>query len=129
MVGLLIVSHSAKLAEGVCELAAQMAQEVPLLAVGGTSGGLLGTNPASIQAAIAALVANQAIDAILVLVDLGSAVINAELALEHCPLPFVISDAPLVEGAVLAAVEAAIGSDLADVARAAERAREFRKRL
>jgi phosphoenolpyruvate---glycerone phosphotransferase subunit DhaM len=125
MVGLLIVSHSARIAEGIKELAEQMTSgRVPIGAVGGTRDGGLGTNPDGIRAGFDAIAGP---DGVLVLMDLGSAVLSAEAALEGAGYPLVFSDAPLVEGAVLAAVEAAVGSDLQVTARAAERARSLRK--
>jgi phosphoenolpyruvate---glycerone phosphotransferase subunit DhaM len=65
---------------------------------------------------------------VLVLVDLGSAVMSVELAIElHAGQQIVISDAPLVEGAYLAAIEAAAGGDLREVTAAALQARDFVK--
>ncbi|HTI15432.1 MAG TPA: dihydroxyacetone kinase phosphoryl donor subunit DhaM [Dictyobacter sp.] len=121
-VGIVIVSHSARLAEGVVELAGQMAQgDIALLAAGGTDDGSLGT---SIDKVTAALQQATGPDGTLVLVDLGSAVMITEMALEMLDEPvrqrIRISSAPLVEGAVLAAVEAASGSNLDEVAQAAD---------
>jgi PTS hybrid protein len=120
-VGLVIVSHSAQLAEGVAELAGQMAQGKVVIAVaGGTSDGALGT---SVEKIIEALNQANGPDGILVLLDLGSAVMATEMAVEtfvneeHSRV--VISPAPLVEGAVIAAVEASIGNSLPEVAEAA----------
>ena len=125
MVGLLIVSHSAHIAAGIKELAGQMTSgRVPIAAVGGTSDGRLGTNPDGIRAGFEAIAGP---DGVLVLMDLGSAVLSAEAALEGVQHPVQFSNAPLVEGAILAAVEAAVGSDLQRTAAAAERARELRK--
>ncbi len=120
-VGLVIVSHSAQLAEGVAELAGQMAQgKVAIAIAGGTSDGALGT---SVEKIVDALNLADGPDGILVLLDLGSAVMTTEMAVEafakdqqHC---VVISPAPLVEGAVIAAVEASIGNSLQEVAEAA----------
>jgi dihydroxyacetone kinase phosphotransfer subunit len=124
MLGLLIVSHSRRLAEGVRELAAQVgAGQVPIAAVGGLDDGSLGTNAEAIRAAADDLAA----DELLVLVDLGSAVLSTEMALEGFPRPFALSNGPLVEGAVLAAVEASIGADLARALAAAEAAATMRK--
>ncbi len=125
MVGLLIVSHSAHIAAGIKELAGQMTSgRVPIAAVGGTSDGRLGTNPDGIRAGFEAIAGP---DGVLVLMDLGSAVLSAEAALEGVRHPVQFSNAPLVEGAILAAVEAAAGSDLQRTAAAAERARELQK--
>ena len=125
MVGLLIVSHSAHIAAGIKELAGQLTGgRVPIAAVGGTSDGRLGTNPDGIRAGFEAIAGP---DGVLVLMDLGSAVLSAEAALEGVRHPVQFSNAPLVEGAILAAVEAASGSDLQRTAAAAERARELQK--
>jgi phosphoenolpyruvate---glycerone phosphotransferase subunit DhaM len=124
MLGLLIVSHSRKIAEGVRDLAAQVgAGQVPIAAVGGLDDGSLGTNAEAIRAAAEGLGG----DEVLVLVDLGSAVLSAEMALEGFARPFALSNGPLVEGAVLAAVEASIGADLAKALAAAEAAASMRK--
>ncbi len=128
-VGLVIVSHSARLAEGVVELAAQMARgAVRLVAAGGTDEGGLGT---SVQKVLTALIAAEAGDGVLVLVDLGSAGLVAEMAVEQLPerrrSRIRLSGAPLVEGAVVAAVEASIGSSLDQVAAVAEEAATLSK--
>lgn len=120
-VGIVIVSHSARLAEGVVELAAQMAQgKVAIAAAGGTADGALGT---SVDKILAALRQVDGPDGILLLLDLGSAVMATEMAVEafahNQRHTIVISPAPLVEGAVIAAVEASIGNSLHEVAEAA----------
>ncbi|HLI90057.1 MAG TPA: dihydroxyacetone kinase phosphoryl donor subunit DhaM [Ktedonobacteraceae bacterium] len=123
-VSLVIVSHSARLAEGVAELAAQMAQaKVAIAVAGGAADGSLGTSADKI---VAALEQVNGPDGILVLLDLGSAVMATEMAVEtftathHTRVK--ISSAPLVEGAVIAAVEASTDSNLDEVAQAAESA-------
>lgn len=120
-VGLVIVSHSALLAEGVAELAGQMAQGKVVIAVaGGASDGTLGT---SVEKIVDALNLANGPDGILVLLDLGSAVMATEMAVEAFAKGqqdrVIISCAPLVEGAVIAAVEASIGNTLQEVAEAA----------
>jgi len=120
-VSLVIVSHSTRLAEGVAELAGQMAQgKVAIAAAGGTSEGALGT---SVDKIIAALHEVDGPDGIIVLLDLGSAVMATEMAVEAFGQAhrqrIVISPAPLVEGAVVAAVESSIGNSLQEVAEAA----------
>ncbi|MBA2287165.1 MAG: PTS-dependent dihydroxyacetone kinase phosphotransferase subunit DhaM [Ktedonobacteraceae bacterium] len=120
-VGLVIVSHSARLAEGVAELAGQMAQgKVAIAVAGGTVEGRLGT---SVEKILAALRQVDGPDGILVLLDLGSAVMATEMAVEafahDSPHKVTISPAPLVEGAVIAAVEASVGNSLEEVAEAA----------
>jgi phosphoenolpyruvate-protein phosphotransferase/dihydroxyacetone kinase phosphotransfer subunit len=122
-VGLVIVSHSARLAEGVVELVGQMVQQkTPLAAAGGAGDNVLGTSADTILAAIQA-VDNP--DGVLVLLDLGSAILSAEMALEMLDdvqrAHVLLSYAPLVEGAVTAALEASLGHTLAEVKRAAEK--------
>lgn len=123
MIGLLIISHSANIARGVKELADQMGKgQVRVAAAGGTVEGDLGTSADLISEAIKEL---SGVDAVLALVDMGSAVMSAEMALEMAGVPFQISGAPLVEGALVAVVEATRpGASLADVAAAAARALE-----
>ena len=123
-VSLVIVSHSVRLAEGVAELAGQMAHgKVAIAVAGGTAEGGLGT---SVDKILAALHQVDESDGILVLLDLGSAVMATEMAVEafaHHSAPKVsISSAPLVEGAVIAAIEASVGNSLQEVAEAAANA-------
>jgi dihydroxyacetone kinase phosphotransfer subunit len=123
MIGLLIISHSAGIASGVKELVEQMAQgKVAIAVAGGTLEGDLGTSTDLIGQALDTLVG---VDEVLVLVDIGSAIMSAEVALELSGLNFRISSAPLVEGALVASVEATRpGVTLTEVAAAAERALE-----
>jgi PTS hybrid protein len=115
LVGLVIVSHSRRLAEGVVELAGQMAPGVPLVAAGGLPDGGLGTDFGAVTTAVAD--ADQGAGVVL-LFDLGSARMTADLVVEALtdPSRAVVADAPLVEGAVAAAVAAVGGADLAAVA-------------
>lgn len=115
-VGLVVVSHSASLAAGVVEVAEQMAPDVTVVAAGGTADGGVGTDFDAVTAAVGR--ADGGAGAV-VLYDLGSARMVAEMAVEaadHARL----ADAPLVEGAVAAAVSAQGGADLTEVAHAAE---------
>ena len=104
MVGLVLVSHSPKLAEGTADLVRQMAGEVEISAVGGDSEGGFGTDPEGIEGAITGMGA----DEILVFMDLGSAVLSAETVLEMLPDEVRgrvrLVDAPFVEGAFSAGV-------------------------
>ena len=129
MVGMVLVSHSRRLAEGLKELLDQLAQgRVRVEAAGGTEDDSLGTDAVRIQAAVEA--ADQG-DGVLVLMDLGSAVLSARTALELLPPDLaartVLGEGPLVEGAVAAAVEASAGSSLEEVRRVAEEAAGYRK--
>jgi phosphoenolpyruvate---glycerone phosphotransferase subunit DhaM len=124
-VALVLVSHSARLAEGTRDLAEQVAQgAVPIRAVGGAEDGSLGTNAFAILEAIESL---DSAGGVLLLVDLGSAVLSAETALEQLTPEkrerVRLADAPFVEGAVAAAVEASVGSELEAVLATAEAAR------
>ena len=128
-VSLVIVSHSHKLAEGVAELAGQMANGKTIIATaGGAADGSLGT---SADKVLQALSLAESDDGILVLVDLGSAGMAVEMALESLTpdrrARVQVSSAPLVEGAVIAAVEASIGRSLDEVAEAATSAEALSK--
>lgn len=117
MVGIVVVSHSARLAEGVVELAAQMAAGVPIVAAGGDDDGGIGTSLDKVNAALAEADGG---DGVVVLYDLGSAQMTAEMAIDFLGGDQVrLVDAPLVEGALAAGTEAAGGADLAAVAAAA----------
>jgi phosphoenolpyruvate---glycerone phosphotransferase subunit DhaM len=130
LIGVVLVSHSAKLAEGIAELVAHMQPELAVRAAGGTIDGRLGTSPDKIHQAIIE-VDNP--DGVLLLLDLGSAVMSAEIALEWLSdeqrARVLISDAPLVEGAVLVATSAALGLSLEELATSAQEARHFPKDL
>ena len=113
-VGLVVVSHSAKVAEGVVELAAQMAGGVRIQAAGGADDGGIGTDATLIASAITA--ADEG-DGVLILVDLGSAVLSAQLSIDEFVDEDVrgrvrIAEAPVVEGAVVAAIHAATGRSM-----------------
>ncbi len=119
MVGLVIVSHSAALADGVVALAREMGAEVAIEAAGGMEDGAIGTDAERVRAAIERARSD---DGVLVLMDLGSALMSAEIAVEMADPdggPIKLSDAPLVEGAVAAAATAASGATLDEVAREA----------
>ncbi|ONI85284.1 PTS sugar transporter subunit IIA [Actinosynnema sp. ALI-1.44] len=118
MIGLVLVSHSARLAEGLAELAGQMAPDVRILPAGGLADGTLGTD---FDAVSSALDRAETGDGVVLLYDLGSAKMTAELAVEMLgdPSRAVVVDAPFVEGAVAAAVAAQGGDDLDAVSRAA----------
>jgi len=126
LVSLVLVSHSRTLVEGLREMVAQVAgDEVRVTIAGGTGDGRLGTSAPLISEAIQAAIGGPLgrADGVLVLLDLGSAALSLELALEDLdPADRAIvrvSDGPLVEGAVIAAVEASVGGSLDDVERAA----------
>jgi PTS hybrid protein len=118
-VGLVVVSHSEKIADGAVELAAQMAPDVVIIPAGGADDGRIGT---SLERVIAALEQAAGADGIVVLADLGSAVMTAESAVEFAADPgsVLLADAPLVEGLIAAAVAAQVGADAEAVKEAAE---------
>jgi PTS hybrid protein len=123
MVGLVLVSHSPRIAEGTAELVRQMAGEVELVAVGGDSDGGFGTDPERIEAAVRDL----DVEEVLVFMDLGSAVLSAETVLEMLPSEMKekvrLVDAPFVEGAFAAGVVASAGADAEECVEAAMEAR------
>ncbi len=127
-VALVIVSHSDLLARGVVEVAAQMAPDVTLETAGGTADGSIGTSfdrvEAAVGAALKAVDRSQAGGGVLVLTDLGSATLTVDSVLEFCEDDdqVVFVEAPLVEGAVAAAVQAQMGSSLGEVVDAARQA-------
>lgn len=124
LVGLVIASHSRRLAEGTAELAAEMAgPDVRILPAGGLADGTLGTDAQMIADAIGAADAGAGV---LVLADLGSAVLSTRAALDLLGAEQAarvrLSGGPVVEGAVVAAVQASIGDPLEAVLQAAEAA-------
>ena len=125
MVGLVVVSHSQKLAEGVKELAEMMAHNVQIAAAGGLDEGILGTSYEKISRAVEDVCG---MDGAVVLMDMGSAVMTTELVAENLKDDAIrLVDCPVAEGAVLAAVASAGGASLDEVVRQAESARDLKK--
>src|SRR3954453_9762373 len=122
-VGIVVVSHSAALATGVAEIASEMAgPSVPIEAAGGRADGGLGTDEDRVKDAITR--AGRGGGGVCVLGDLGSSILTVRSLLERRANGHVrLADAPIVEGAVSAAVAASAGVGLDDVVRAAEEAR------
>jgi PTS hybrid protein len=122
-VGIVFVSHSVQIADGLVQLAAQMAQGTSLVAAGGTDEGGIGTSFEKVSAAVAAADSSEGV---AVLCDLGSAILTAETALDFLDDDVRervrIVSAPLVEGGVAAAVAAESGGSLAEVVAAGESA-------
>lgn len=119
MIGIVIVSHSAKLADGVVELTRNMGgAELAIQAAGGLTidDATLGTDPMLILKAIEQVYSE---DGVLVLMDLGSAILSSEMALELLPeekrSKIFLCEAPIVEGAIAAAVQARIGGSIQQV--------------
>ena len=115
MIGIVVVSHSAALAEAAVALADEMVHGTgPVVAVAAGAAGGFGTDATEVRRAIEKAASP---DGVLVLMDLGSAVLSAELALElGAPFELAVrlSPAPVVEGLVAAVVRAAGGADLDD---------------
>jgi PTS hybrid protein len=121
VVGIVVVSHSRDLATGLAELAGQVAgPDVRIEAAGGGPEGTLGTEEHRVREAMERADTG---DGVVVLCDLGSAVLTVRHLLEDRNGGIVLADAPLVEGAVAAAVVSSAGSTLQDVTSAAEEAR------
>ncbi|MFC4556136.1 dihydroxyacetone kinase phosphoryl donor subunit DhaM [Georgenia faecalis] len=121
---IVVVSHSARLARGVVEVAAQMAPDVTLRPAGGRDDDGLGTSFDRIARTIAALREAAPSRPVVVITDLGSATMTAQAVLESFGEgpQIQLADGPLVEGAVAAAVAAQGGAGVSEVRRAAEEA-------
>ncbi|MDN4072041.1 dihydroxyacetone kinase phosphoryl donor subunit DhaM [Fictibacillus terranigra] len=117
MVNLILVSHSEKLADGLKELLAEMASDVEIHNAAGLEGGKIGTDVSRIEEAFSAIT-----DDAIILTDIGSATMNAEMALELYTGGRTIqfADVPLVEGAFLAAVQSGQGQSVEEIVKALE---------
>jgi PTS hybrid protein len=128
VIGIVLVSHSAPLADGLADMAQQITgDEVRVVAAGGGPDGTLGTDGDRIATAIRSAESG---DGVLVLVDLGSAVLSVRALLADGDLDdvrVILADAPLVEGAIAAAATASIGGDLEEAGAAAREAWDVRK--
>ncbi len=117
MVGIVVVSHSKKLAEGVVELSKLIAGDCPMAAAGGLDDGGFGTSYEKIEAAINSVYSD---DGVVVIMDLGSSCMTTEMVIENMEGKRVeMVDCPMVEGAAAAAAESQGGSSLDDVKQAA----------
>jgi dihydroxyacetone kinase phosphotransfer subunit len=133
LVGLVLISHSRTLVEGLRDMVAQVAGESVAVGIaGGTDDGRLGTSAPRIASVLRSTLAASS-DGVVVLFDLGSAALSLDLALEEFDSNdrdrVRVSEAPLVEGAVLAAVQASVGASLAEVAASAAAASTMTKLL
>ncbi len=129
MVGIVIVSHSSKVAEGIVDLCEEMSMgKVKMKAAGGTGDGRIGTDATKIFEAIEMVDDG---DGVLILVDMGSAVMSAELAIElldeDIQKRVKIADAPILEGSIGSVVQASTGSSLEEVKKVAEQSRNITK--
>lgn len=113
MVGLVVVSHIEKLAEGVVELVRLMAANAPIAAAGGLEDGTPGTSFGKIASAVERVNSGSGV---AILMDMGSAVMTAEMVLESVNDPQIrLIDCPIAEGAVVAAMESVAGNSLDDI--------------
>jgi dihydroxyacetone kinase phosphotransfer subunit len=126
--GIVLVSHSAAIAEGLAAMAAEVAGgEVRIIAAGGGPGGTLGTDGGRVADAVREADAGAGV---VILADIGSAVLSVRAVLNDGMadgVVAVLADAPLVEGAIAAAVTASVGGDCEAVRSAAEDAWNVRK--
>ncbi|SIS65882.1 dihydroxyacetone kinase phosphoryl donor subunit DhaM [Salimicrobium flavidum] len=113
-VGVVLISHSSKVAEGTKDIISEAVSDVKVIPAGGTEEGGIGTSAPKIQQAL-----EEADDGagVILLYDIGSAGMNAEMAVElterkNC---YIAEDIPLVEGGYVAAVEAGMGKSVEDV--------------
>lgn len=135
MIGIVVVSHSSKVAEGICDMVQQISsrdgEKLPIYPAGGNVQGGLGTDPQRVLEAIKK--ADQG-EGVVVLADLGSAVISSQAAISMLDEPLRsrvrIADAPVLEGAIGAGVEAASDdvSSLDLVVSTAEGSRQLHKK-
>jgi PTS hybrid protein len=128
-VGLVLVSHSAEIADGLAKLVAQVAgREVPIVAAGGGPDGTFGTDGGRVLEALSQAAGTAGA---VVLMDLGSSVLSVRAALAELPEETVallrVADAPLVEGAIAAGVTASTGGSVDEVFAAAQEARTIAK--
>ena len=128
-IGVVIVSHSEYIANGLKDLVNEMNDgSVPVIAAGGADGGGIGTSAIRIQNAIESL---EDCEHILIYADLGSSVLSAETAIdivdEDLAEKVQIVDAPIVEGALAGVVQATISDDVEEVIRVSEDARNTHK--
>ena len=113
MVGIVIVSHSRALAEGVIDLTKMMADGIPIAAAGGLEDG---TSYGRIRDAVDLVYSD---DGVIILMDMGSAVMTARMVIEteEAGRRVVMADCPLVEGAVTASIDAKLGRSIDEILR------------
>lgn len=122
-VGIVLVSHSSKVVAGIKDIISQMVPNVSVALAGGTEEDSIGTSIDKIQQAVEEVYNEQGV---LIFYDIGSAKMNAEIAVEiseHDNLKVV--EAPILEGAFVAAVEAGMGKSIEEVVKAAENASQI----
>ncbi|TFZ41145.1 PTS-dependent dihydroxyacetone kinase phosphotransferase subunit DhaM [Soehngenia longivitae] len=130
MVGIVIVSHSNKISEGVVDMCREMAgKEQKIISAGGLDDYSLGTDAVKIANAIENADSG---DGVLVFADLGSAILSTEMAIDILKdsskdIRVEIADAPIVEGAIAGSIEAYIGGNLESCLTKAEEVKIFSK--
>jgi dihydroxyacetone kinase phosphotransfer subunit len=130
MVGIVIVSHSNKISEGVVDMCREMAgKEQKIISAGGLDDYSLGTDAVKIANAIENADSG---DGVLVFADLGSAILSTEMAIDILKdsskdIRVEIADAPIVEGAIAGSIEAYVGGNLESCLTKAEEVKEFSK--
>ena len=124
MLGMVIVSHSEKIAQGVRELALQMAKDVNIVPAGGLGDGNIGTDLEKIMNGI-----NEADsgDGVIVLMDLGSAVMTTEMAIDMVENDVTMIDGPVVEGGIAAAVTIMSGGSIEDIKKSVDECKTISK--
>lgn len=127
-VGIVLVSHSDELVKGLKKILDRLNPNVPIAAVGGTDDGDIGTSAIKIRDAINSVYSEKGV---IIFFDLGSALMNTELAIEWLAnenkTNIRIADSPLVEGSYIAVVQSGIGSNLEEVMEVAGNAKSFVK--
>ena len=125
MVGIVIVSHSRELADSIVEFTKMMAPEALIRAAGGMDDGTLGTSYEKIYEALEDVYSE---DGVLVMMDMGSAVMTTEMVLESMEdRKIKMVDCPVAEGTIAAAVVAAGGASLEEVVQVAQASKEQAK--
>lgn len=126
MIGIVVVSHSDKIATGIVDVAKQVAgSEIPIAAAGGTPDGRIGTDAMAIKSAIESV--DQG-DGVIIFADLGSAILSAETAIDFIEgIQVEIMDAPIVEGVVSCAVQLTITQDMDIIRKTCEESKKFSK--
>lgn len=110
MLGIVIVSHSARLAEGVVDLVKMLAADVPVVAAGGLEDGSFGTSFDKITEAVNAVYSPEGV---ILFCDMGSALLTAEMVMEALPDHRLhLARCPLVEGALVAGMASIANQDL-----------------
>ena len=125
MVGIVVVSHSQRLAEGAVELAKMMAHEAKIAPAGGLEDGSAGTRFEKISAAVEEVYSD---DGVAILMDMGSAVMTAEMVIEAMDdKKIIMLDGPVVEGTIVASLEAMMGTPLEELQSKVEESRYTKK--